>query len=256
MSRALEDIAAALERRFGADVSCAVVSVQGDPARLWSAERALVAAAVPARQREFAAGRACARQLLTRQGFEPAALLRAEDRAPLWPAGAIGSIAHDGQHCAVVVARAGRLCGLGLDIEPDESLEPALWPELFAPRELAALAACEPQARGRMARVLFSAKECVYKATHGFVDDTPGFHEVEIALAPRGETFRARLHHPAAAALAGVALTGFHVTCSGSILTGLSLAFPSVHQVWRSAAADQPVVTNARRAAAARGLDP
>jgi len=226
MSQAFEVCAAVLQQRFGEGVSCDVVSVDGDPTGLWRAEQKLVARAVPSRQREFAAGRACARALLARLGFEPAALLRASDSAPLWPRGAIGSIAHDGRRCAVAVARAGQFSSLGLDIEPDEPLEDELWPELFLPRELATLAACSRQERGRVARVLFSAKECVYKCTHALVRATLGFQDVEIVLARGSERFQARLRHRGGSAPVSAVLEGFQFACAGSILTGMAMTSP------------------------------
>ena len=214
MSRSLDACASALRRRFGEDVLCDVVSVEGDDAALWPAERELVAAAVPARRREFAAGRACARRLLGELGFEPAALLRSGDRAPLWPAGATGSIAHDRRLCAVAVARGDRVAALGIDVEPDEPLEADLWPELFVANELKALGSCPRHARGNVARTLFSAKECVYKATHALVRESLGFRDVEIRLAPGGRRFRARV-------LGDGVLEGFQLACAGSILTGI-----------------------------------
>jgi 4'-phosphopantetheinyl transferase EntD len=226
MSRALETLASSLQQRFGQDVSCAVIPVAGDPARLWREERELIDAAVPARQREFAAGRACARLLLAGLGFEPAPLLWAADRSPLWPRGAIGSITHDGHRCAVAVARAARLCALGLDLEPDEPLEPELWPELFRPSEFDLLAR-SARAGGRMARLLFSAKECVYKATSALGYTTLDFQDVEIVLYPCKERFRARVHPPAGAALSELELEGFYVTGAGSIATGMKVAAPS-----------------------------
>lgn len=223
MSRSLEACASKLRERFGADVSCDVVPVDGDPAGLWREEEELVGAAVPSRRREFAAGRACARALLARLGFEPAALLSASDRSPLWPRGVIGSIAHDAQLCVVAVARTERVSALGLDVEPDEPLEDDLWPEIFLAEELERLSACPRHARGHLARVLFSAKESVYKCTHSLLRATLGFQDVEILLAPGSDRFRALLHHPAGGAWAKVGIEGFHFACSGSILTGMTL---------------------------------
>lgn len=223
MSRSLEACTSALRQRFGADVECDVVSVHDDPAGLLRAEAALVAAAVPSRRREFAAGRCCARALLARLGFETGPLLSASDRSPLWPSGTVGSIAHDGQICAVAVAHADRVSGIGLDVEPDEPLEDVLWPEIFRAAELERLAASPRHSRGNTARVLFSAKECVYKCLHGRVRAALGFQDVEILIAPGSQRFRAVLHDPKDAAAANIVLEGFHVACAGSILTGMTL---------------------------------
>ena len=67
---------------FDAEVwtaSCAIVAEEDD---LLPEERALVANAVPKRRHEFAAGRRCARSLLTQLGHPRFALLRNDDRTP------------------------------------------------------------------------------------------------------------------------------------------------------------------------------
>ncbi len=229
MSRALDACASLLRLHFGADVSCDVVPVDGDPTQLLRAEQELVTAAVPSRRREFAAGRVCARALLAQLGFDPRALLRADDRSPAWPHGSVGSIAHDGRWCAVAVARTERWSCLGLDIEPDEPLEDDLWHEIFTEREIATLRASAHSARENVARVLFSAKECVYKCTHSFVRPMLGFQDVEILLVPGSGRFQALLHHAAGVAV----LEGFHITCAGSILTGMTLASSPRHLALR-----------------------
>jgi len=217
----------ALRRAFGSDVACAVVAVAGDPALLLPEEEALVKRSVPARRREFAAGRVGARALLAGLGFDLEPLLSGPGRAPLWPSGALGSLAHDGHRCAIAVARAGRLDALGVDIEPDEPLEPELWGELFRPSELERLAEQPRDQRGRLARRLFCAKEAVFKCTRARLGTTLAFREVEILPDPCGPRFRLRLHHPAARALGAVLPVGFLLTSAGSILSGATLAASS-----------------------------
>lgn len=220
MSPVLEAGARALQQRFGAEVLCAVASVDGDVRGLWPRERELVAAAVPGRLREFAAGRVHARALLARLGFEPAPLLAHGDRAPSWPAGAIGAIAHDARLCVVAVTRTGAYSALGVDVEPDEPLEARLWSTLFVRRELESLAERPRSERGRVARLLFSAKECVYKCTRAVVGRPLGFHDLEIEPDLLGGRFRAHLLRRSPA---DVAFSGFHFTCAGSVLTGMAL---------------------------------
>jgi len=53
---------------------------------------------------------------------------------------------------------------LGLDIEVAAAVAPDLWSRVATPRELAWLEAQAPSERRRLATVLFSAKECFYKA--------------------------------------------------------------------------------------------
>jgi 4'-phosphopantetheinyl transferase EntD len=223
MAKELEACVALLQERFGPDVLCDVVPLDDACAELLPAERECVAQALPARRREFAAGRACARRLLARLGFAPEALRRASDRSPLWPRGAIGSIAHSGSLCAVAVARTGRLSALGLDTEPDEPLEDDLWSTICTPRELDSLSAGPPGARGRTVRLVFSAKESVYKCLYPRTRAVLEFHEVEIDLVSDGNLFRAFVRQPAQAATAAVELEGFHLACAGSIFTGAAL---------------------------------
>src|SRR4051812_26400079 len=151
LERDIGECGGEIARRFGPDVLCDVVALDEEQtwrAEMWPEERAIVALATGARRREFAAGRSRARALLDRLGFAPVPLLSTGDRCPLWPRGAIGSIAHSRSLCAVAVARAGRFDGLGLDTEPDLALEEDLWEFVCTPKELASLAERAPEERG------------------------------------------------------------------------------------------------------------
>ena len=227
--------ASLLRQGFGAEVRCDVVPLEEAPAALLPEERAAVAAAGPVRLREFAAGRACARRLLGELGFAPGPILQASDRSPAWPPGAVGSIAHDRRVCAVAVGRAAELRSLGLDAEPDEPLEEELWSAICTPRELAALSAVARGARrgrqareagGRLARLLFSAKECAYKCLHPLTRTALELPDVDVELLPGADRFRAKLLRPAGSFAAGSTLEGFFVGCAGSIVTAISLRAP------------------------------
>jgi 4'-phosphopantetheinyl transferase EntD len=212
-----------LQQRFGPEVLCDVVSLDGSPIQLFDEERSVVAGAVDTRRREFGVGRTCAHRLLSSLGFEPEPLLPAADRSPQWPRGAIGSIAHSGQICAVAVARADRLASIGVDVEPDEPLEDELWATVCTDRELAWIDACPRDSRGRTARVLFSAKECAYKCIYPLTHTMLEFQDVEIALARDAGVFWARLRDPSCAAHVPLTLKGFRLHCGESIVTGMAL---------------------------------
>ena len=130
-----------------------------------STEAALVERAVDKRRREFATGRHLAHELLAHFDVADAPLLPGERRAPLWPPGVVGSISHTRELCVAAVARADHTAFLGLDLEGAEPLERDLWRRILTPDERAwAEAAADEAARGRRAKLVFSAKECVYKA--------------------------------------------------------------------------------------------
>ena len=84
---------------------------------LFAQEAVAVDRAVPRRRAEFAAGRRCARAALARIGIPPAPLLRGEDREPLWPDGAVGSITHCAGYVAAAVAATEVMLSVGIDAE-------------------------------------------------------------------------------------------------------------------------------------------
>ena len=189
-------------------------------------ERALVSSAVPKRQREFATGRRTARELVASLGVAAGPLLRGADRAPAWPAGVVGSISHCDDVCAVAVARAADVAGVGVDVEPDLPLERALWSRLCTPGELAALAgAGPPDEPGRTVRLLFSAKEAFYKSVSATVRRVLGFQEVELQFDWAAGRFTARIDGSLARLLpGGRAPDGRFARRGGFVLTGATLA--------------------------------
>lgn len=150
-------------------------------------EAALMKRAVEKRRKEFCAGRVLARDALESLGFASAPLLRGEDRAPIWPRGAVGSITHTRGHCAAVVARAGRIRALGVDVEQAASLKPAVFDAITTERERREL---EGDDALRLGKVIFSAKECAYKAQYALTQKYLPFSAMSVAI-DAGGTWRA-----------------------------------------------------------------
>jgi 4'-phosphopantetheinyl transferase EntD len=145
-------------------------------------ERALVERAIDKRKREFATGRTLARAALGELGLREVELLNGADRAPIWPDGIAGSISHCDRVAVVAVTRASHGT-LGVDVEHRGELKRELWKTVFLPREIEALdAAFDAPMRGRMALVLFSAKEALYKAQYPRTTTFMGFHELHVAI--------------------------------------------------------------------------
>jgi 4'-phosphopantetheinyl transferase EntD len=165
-------------------------------------EAAQVARAVSKRKREFAAGRHLARRALARLGddvdFADLLLLNDADRAPLWPAGVVGSITHTGAgqeddgYCAVVLGRDSEVRTVGIDAEEAAPLEPELWTFVLTEDERAALEREPAESRGLLAKVVFSAKECFYKAQYPLTRQFLGFKQVRITLNPGLGRFEAQ----------------------------------------------------------------
>ncbi|MFF5919607.1 4'-phosphopantetheinyl transferase [Streptomyces flavochromogenes] len=169
------------------------------PDGLFPEERRLVDRAVDRRRREFTTARICAREALRRLGRPAVPVPRGPSGAPLWPAGVLGSITHCEGYRAAAVATAGPVTGLGLDAEPNLPLaDAAMLPLISLPAERRHLAeiTADPAtaadgAEVHWERLLFSAKESVYKAWNPMTDRRLGFADAEITFSPGDGTFRA-----------------------------------------------------------------
>jgi 4'-phosphopantetheinyl transferase EntD len=180
-------------------LAAAVVEVFGDPPglRLYPEEEACVARAVERRRREFTTGRHCARVALTRLGLGPSAITKGERGAPRWPAGVVGSITHCAGYRAAAVARTADLVTIGIDAEPNEPLPAGVFDPISLPRERARLAAIAASVPGVCwDRLLFSAKESVYKAWFPLTGAWLDFDGADISFDPATATFATRLLAP------------------------------------------------------------
>ncbi|GHH28726.1 4'-phosphopantetheinyl transferase family protein [Streptomyces rubradiris] len=152
---------------------------------LYPAEEALVVRAVAKRRREFAAVRGCARRAMEKLGVPPQPVLSGERGAPLWPDGLVGSMTHCDGYCAAALVRAGDLASLGIDAEPHGPLPEGIGDAVFLPAEaarLGELALRRPTVHWD--RLLFSAKESVYKAWFPLTRKWLDFSEADITLHP------------------------------------------------------------------------
>jgi 4'-phosphopantetheinyl transferase EntD len=145
---------------------------------LWEGESAAVARAIPKRRTEFAAGRSAARAAMAEIGLAARAIPQGNDRAPLWPAGLVGSIAHCDACCIAAVAMQEHYAALGVDVEPATPLASDLFEVICTPAERAWLD--DQPDPGLMAKVIFSAKEAVYKAQYPLTGKMIGFDAVTL----------------------------------------------------------------------------
>ncbi|AOR30802.1 4'-phosphopantetheinyl transferase [Streptomyces fodineus] len=169
--------------------SVVAVEAHGDDplwdAPLYPGEAAIVERAVDKRRREFAAVRGCARRAMEKLGVPAQSILSGERGAPRWPAGLIGSMTHCDGYCAAALTRAAELASLGIDAEPHGPLPEGVGPTVFLPAEaerLDRLAGQRPAVHWD--RILFSAKESVYKAWFPLTRTWLDFSEADITLHP------------------------------------------------------------------------
>lgn len=161
---------------------------------LFPEEEAVIARAVGKRRREFTTTRACARTALGRLGLPPVPIVPGPRGAPQWPAGVVGSMTHCAGYRACAVARDQDLITIGLDAEPHGQLPGGVLEAVSLAEErerLAALAATVPGTHWD--RMLFSAKESVYKAWFPLTGRWLGFEDASVTIDPEAGMFTARL---------------------------------------------------------------
>ncbi len=143
------------------------------PDPLFPEEEYLVRRAVLKRRNEFALARTCARRALTNIGVAPCSILSTSDREPVWPQGLVG-----------------------IDAEINSPLPDGVLAVIASPAERSAVAQLTdalPDHGVCWDRLLFSAKESVFKAWFPIAKRWLDFRDAEVTIDPVGGTFAAEL---------------------------------------------------------------
>jgi len=175
-----------------AGVSCAYRRGPGGrPPALLAAEAAALGTVGRARFRDFAEGRSCARRALRGLGYPPGPVLPGPDREPVWPPGAVGSITHCARYWAAAAVHRGDLAALGIDAEVHAGLPRGILDKVASQAERAGMANLPDGACWD--RILFSAKESVYKAWFPVARAWLGFLDAVVTFDPPSRAFEAEL---------------------------------------------------------------
>jgi len=150
----------------------------GDEHALMPEEAQSFDASVVKVRRASGAVRIVARRLLARLGYSECALPKARSGAPIWPVGVVGSLSHDSRVAVAAVGRRSDVSALGIDVEPAQSLPPELLELVATPLERSRIGHDPYQGR-----LLFVAKEAVYKAVYPLDQTFLDHHDVEVDLA-------------------------------------------------------------------------
>jgi 4'-phosphopantetheinyl transferase EntD len=195
-------------------------------ATLFPEEELALGKAVEKRRREFTTARVCARAALGKLGLPAVPIPSGARGEPLWPAGVVGSITHCEGYRACAVARSSEIVTVGIDAEPNAALPDGLLADIARPEELPLLRRLQSEfPRVHWPRLLFSAKESVYKAWFPLAKCWLGFEDAVIAIDPRAGTFEARLLVEGPQ-LAGIPLQGFSggwILGDGIVLTAIAM---------------------------------
>lgn len=170
----------------------------GHDITLLPAEEEYIAGATPSRRREFQDVRWCARQALASMGVPPAPLVPTVTgaeflaRYPAWPPGYTGCLTHCDGYRAAAVACTADVLAVGIDAELHDRLpEPALR-RIVGPGEPDLLDTLWSQYPGvAWDRILFSAKESVYKAWFPLTRRWFDLRDCVISIDPVHATFSA-----------------------------------------------------------------
>ena len=170
-----DPISVALRKLLPREATLSVWAGDSEPA-IYPEEARAVERAVSKRVIEFRRGRACARGALADLGVPPRAIPVGPDRAPIWPAGYVGSITHCAGLVAAVAAPIADVSALGFDAEPAKALPTETQPLLLHPTE---------RRTGEdevLETVVFSAKEAIHKALFPHTEVWMDFLDVVVEL--------------------------------------------------------------------------
>jgi enterobactin synthetase component D len=144
----------------------------------------------------FKAGRSAARQGITQLGFSPQAILRHDDRSPVWPKAIVGSISHTEGLAMAVVGPSSEISGLGIDIEKiDRKVSLNLAEKFAQPTEAQWVNDIhgDQHQQWRLLRLL-SAKEATFKTFYPLQSVYLGF--LDVILTPNSDGFSGVLLKP------------------------------------------------------------
>jgi len=198
----------------------ATVSTRGElEAELAASELAAIRRAVASRRREYTTARACAHAALSRLGLPPDPIPPGPAGEPQWPAGVVGGITHCEGYRAAAVARRRDVGALAIDAEPNRPLPAGVLAAITAGEERARLRRHRKEATDVCwDRLLFSAKEAVFKLWFPLTGDKLGFEDASVEFDLATGTFRGCLRS------GRPALKGRWVAGEGLIVTGICLS--------------------------------
>ena len=190
---------------------------------LYPEERVSIQNAVAKRQREFGAGRSCARKAMARLGIKDSPLLKGPDGQPVWPAGIVGAISHSNVWCGAAVASKEDIRGIGLDIETIDRVRMQIAKKVLTPLEMEWVKTSGEEAQMRLA-LLFSAKETVFKCVAPVYGKRFGFYDMVITHATEEQSFEVKLDDKISAEVLNCStLIGHYLMHAGDVCTGMVL---------------------------------
>ncbi len=158
------------------------------------AEAQAIARAVGKRRNEFMTVRACARDAMRSLDIQAHPLLPGKGGAPSWPDEVVGSMTHCTGFRAAAVAKQEDFESIGIDAEPNRPLAVTALEVVARASEVDMLDLLQQKhPEVAMDRVLFCAKEAVYKAWFPLYHEYVGWHDIAVQLDASGFAARVQM---------------------------------------------------------------
>ena len=136
------------------------------------------------RKEHYRSGRICAGEVLSKLGTLGQPVLRdPQTREPLWPEGISGTITHSGKWAAAAAGKTSDVSGIGIDLEDlERQVDSRISRHVCIPEEQKWLQECGEDFLEQNLKIIFSAKESIFKAFFPYTRTYLHFHDARILM--------------------------------------------------------------------------
>ena len=136
------------------------------------------------RKENYRSGRICAGEVLSKLGTLGQPVLRdPQTREPLWPEGISGAITHSGKWAAAAAGKTSDVSGIGIDLEDlERQVDSRISRHVCIPEEQKWLQECGEDFLEQNLKIIFSAKESIFKAFFPYTRTYLHFHDARILM--------------------------------------------------------------------------
>ena len=136
------------------------------------------------RKEHYRSGRICAGEVLSKLGTLGQPVLRdPQTREPLWPEGISGAITHSGNWAAAAAGKTSDVLGVGIDLEDlERQVDSRISRHVCIPEEQKWLQECGEDFLEQNLKIIFSAKESIFKAFFPYTRTYLHFHDARILM--------------------------------------------------------------------------
>ena len=136
------------------------------------------------RKEHYRSGRICAGEVLSKLGTLGQPVLRdPQTREPLWPEGISGAITHSGKWAAAAAGKTSDVSGIGIDLEDlERQVDFRISRHVCIPEEQKWLQECGEDFLEQNLKIIFSAKESIFKAFFPYTRTYLHFHDARILM--------------------------------------------------------------------------